>query len=209
MVSAPCWVLPFQLASTWPQELCQRSSVGTLISLKPHRKLESSLLSHRPARQPSRTVSLHPVPQAQECSLEPLSSRGCSTHKRPLQSWVSHCPGFMWHRLEMLRALPMGRLSSAVISYSEAGLKINCSHIIQTTKNKSHRNDHSRKLAFWFCASSILLAKRFLSPLGIRYLNLFHCFDLLHIWICFTIGTIFPYKKVSNIIMIIYHNTNF
>lgn len=117
MVSVPCWVLPFQLASTWPQGLCQRSLARTLISSKAHRKLESSLLATGQPGSPQELSACILSLRHKSCSLETLSSRGCSSSKRPLQSWAPHCLALCdtgWGA-EILskRAIPMGRLNSA------------------------------------------------------------------------------------------------
>lgn len=154
--------------------------------------------SHTPARQPSGIVLLHPVTQRQDYSLGSLSSRGCSARKRPLQTRTPPCSGFVWTRPGCCASSKDSACNGdtqvcRVIAYSEVKLKINCSHIITTTEKKSQRSDHSRKLAFRFCTSSIsppTLCDTLLKPVSLG-------FDLMHIWICFTIITISPYRKIS------------
>lgn len=162
---------PALALGTLPQQL-----QGDLDQSKSWQETWEQWLSHRPARQPSGIVLLHPVTQAQDYSLGSLSSRGCSARKRPLQSRAPPCSGFVWTRaqdavLPPRIALAIGDTQLCrVISYSEVELKTNCSHIIKTTEKKSQGSDRFQKQAFWFSTSSIP-PQNFVIP----YLNLFHC----------------------------------
>lgn len=109
-VSYPCRALPFSLALGTLQE-------HNTVSPHAHRKLKSSLLSHKPACYSSGTVSLHPAPCIQEYTLEFLSSRGCPTLERSLQTRPADpCFRCVWVQAQaaIMSALPVETCSLTV-----------------------------------------------------------------------------------------------